>query len=369
MPMDPYALLGVASNASADEIKRAYRQLARELHPDANPGNPEAEARFKEITVAYETLRDPERRRRFDMFGDDGRGGAGPAGGEAFGFGDIFDAFFSGSFGGGGSGPQQAPDAEAIMELDLTEAAFGVTETLELLLPSPCARCEGSGCEPGTHPSRCDSCGGAGEVRQVRRTILGQLVSAVPCVACAGTGQRISNPCSSCGGDGRVRETRRIEVEVPAGIDDGQRLRLTGRGPAAPRNGVAGDLYVTVRVRPHPSLHRQGFDLVHQRRIAMTQAALGTVLTVDTLDDPEEVTVPPGTQPGHVFRFKGRGVPVLQGRGRGDLLVQIDVDVPQDLTDAEQDLLNQFAALRGEEVAAPAEGGFFSKIRSTFGER
>jgi molecular chaperone DnaJ len=255
------------------------------------------------------------------------------------------------------------------MELDLSEAAFGTTQTLELLLPSGCDRCEGSGCEPGTHPSRCDSCDGAGEVRQVRRSILGQLVTAVPCVACGGTGQRIPNPCTSCGGDGRVRSTRHIEVEVPAGIDDGQRLRLTGRGPAAPRGGVPGDLYVTVRVRPHPSLERHGFDLLHQRRIAMTQAALGTVLTVETLEDPEQVTVPPGTQPGHLFRFKGRGVPVLQGRGRGDLLVQIDVDVPQDLTEAEQDLLNQFAELRGEEVAAPAEGGFFSKIRSTFGER
>ena len=370
MPSDPYALLGVATNATDDEIKRAYRKLARELHPDANPGNPEAEARFKEVTVAYEMLRDPERRRRFDMFGDEGRGstGAGP-GGEAFGFGDLFDAFFSGSFTGGGGGPSRAPDAEAVMELDLAEAAFGVTETLEVLLPSACDRCEGSGCEPGTHPERCESCGGAGEVRQVRRSILGQLVTAVPCVACAGTGSRIPNPCTECGGDGRVRSTRNIEVEVPAGIDDGQRLRLTGRGPAAPRGGVPGDLYVTVRVRRHPTLERHGFDLVHQRRIAMTQAALGTVIEVETLDEPEQVTVPPGTQPGHVFRFRGRGVPVLQGRGRGDLLVQIDVDVPQDLSDAEQDLLAQFAELRGEEVAAPAEGGFFSKIRSTFGER
>jgi molecular chaperone DnaJ len=368
MASDPYALLGVSSNATDDEIKRAYRKLARELHPDTNP-DPSAEARFKEITGAYETLRDPERRRRFDMFGDDGRGGATQGPGEAFGFGDLFDAFFSGGFTGGAAGPPRAPDAEAVMELDLSEAAFGTTQTIELLLPSGCDRCEGSGCEPGTHPSRCDSCDGAGEVRQVRRSILGQLVTAVPCVACAGTGQRIPNPCTSCGGDGRVRSTRHIEVEVPAGIDDGQRLRLTGRGPAAPRNGVPGDLYVTVRVRPHPSLERHGFDLLHQRRIAMTQAALGTVITVDTLDEPELVTVPPGTQPGHLFRFKGRGVPVLQGRGRGDLLVQIDVDVPQELTQAEQDLLSQFAELRGEEVAAPAEGGFFSRIRSTFGER
>jgi molecular chaperone DnaJ len=198
--------------------------------------------------------------------------------------------------------------------------------------------------------------------------MLGQLVTAAPCATCSGTGQRIPNPCSTCSGDGRVRGTRHIEVEVPAGIDDGQRLRLNGRGPAAPRNGIAGDLYVTVRVRPHPTLTRHGFDLVHERRIAMTQAALGTVLRVETLEEPEEVTVPAGTQPGHVFRLKGLGVPVLQGRGRGDLLVRVDVDTPQRLSDEEAELLRQFAELRGEEIGAPAEG-FFSRIRSSFGDR
>jgi molecular chaperone DnaJ len=198
--------------------------------------------------------------------------------------------------------------------------------------------------------------------------MLGQLVTAAPCATCSGTGQRIPNPCTTCAGDGRVRKTRHIEVEIPAGIDDGQRLRLSGRGPAAPRNGVAGDLYVTVRVRPHPTLTRHGFDLVHECRIAMTQAALGTVLTVETLEEPEEVAVPAGTQPGHVFRLKGLGVPVLQGRGRGDLLVKVDVDVPQRLSEDEAALLRQFAELRGEDVGAPPEG-FFSRIRSSFGDR
>jgi molecular chaperone DnaJ len=367
MATDLYTLLGVPPNATDEEIKRAYRRLARELHPDANPGNAEAEARFKEITVAYETLRDPERRRRYDTFGDDGRGAAGP-GAADFGFGDLFDAFFSGTFGGGAAGPPRAPDAEAVIELDLVAAAFGATEALELLLPSECDRCEGSGCEPGTHPSRCETCGGTGEVRQVRRSMLGQLVTAAPCATCSGTGQRIPSPCTTCAGDGRVRKTRHIEVEIPAGIDDGQRLRLSGRGPAAPRNGVAGDLYVTVRVRPHPTLTRHGFDLVHECRIAMTQAALGTVLTVETLEEPEEVAVPAGTQPGHVFRLKGLGVPVLQGRGRGDLLVKVDVDVPQRLSEDEAALLRQFAELRGEDVGAPPEG-FFSRIRSSFGDR
>jgi molecular chaperone DnaJ len=367
MPTDLYALLGVPPNATDDEIKRAYRRLARELHPDANPGNAEAEARFKEITVAYDTLRDPERRRRYDMFGDDGRSAAGP-GAADFGFGDLFDAFFSGTFGGGHAGPPRAPDAEAVIELDLVTAAFGTTESIELILPTECERCDGSGCEPGTHPARCETCGGTGEVRQVRRSMLGQLVTAAPCQTCGGTGQRIPNPCSTCAGDGRVRSTRHIEVEVPAGIDDGQRLRLSGRGPAAPRNGVPGDLYVTVRVQPHPTLERHGFDLVHERRIAMTQAALGTVLRIETLEEPEALTVPPGTQPGHVFRLKGQGVPVLQGRGRGDLLVRVEVDVPQKLSDEESELMRRFAELRGEEVGAPAEG-FFSRIRSSFGER
>lgn len=372
MAADYYALLGVERNATDDEIKRAYRALARELHPDANPGDAHAEERFKEITVAYEVLRDPERRRRYDTFGDDGRGAAGPGAGEAFGFGDLFDAFFSGEFGGGGSrraGPSRAADAEAGLDLDLAEAAFGVTRVIEISLPSACERCEGSGCEPGTHPERCETCGGSGEVRQVRRSILGQIVTAAPCPSCGATGQRIPNPCTECRGDGRVRAERRIEVEVPAGIDDGQRLRLPQRGPAAPRNGVAGDLYVTVHLRPHASLERHGFDLVHRRRLAFTQAALGATLDIETLEEPERLSVPAGTQPGHVFRLKGRGVPVLQGRGRGDLLVEVDVAVPERLTDEEAELVRHLAALRGEEVGAEDEPGLFSRIRSAFGDR
>jgi molecular chaperone DnaJ len=365
---DLYALLGVERTATEDEIKRAYRALARELHPDANPGDAHAEERFKEVTVAYEVLRDPERRRRYDTFGDDGRAGAGaPGAGEAFGFGDIFEAFFNGGFGGGQAGPPRAPDAEAVLDLDLGEAAFGVTRVLEVTLPSECERCQGSGCEPGTHPDRCETCGGSGEVRQVRRSLLGQLVTAAPCPTCAGTGQRIPNPCGECRGDGRVRAERRIEVEVPAGIDAGQRLRLPQRGPAAPRGGVPGDLYVTVRLRPHPSLERHGFDLVHRRRLAFTQAALGTTLEIETLEDPETLAVPAGTQPGHVFRLKGKGIPVLQGRGRGDLLVEVGVVVPERLSDEEAEVVRQLAQLRGEEVGEP-ETGLFSRLRSAFGD-
>ena len=367
---DYYELLGVAPNATDDEIKRAYRKLARELHPDANPGDDAAEERFKEVSAAYEVLRDPERRRRYDTFGDDGRGRGGGAPGDAFGFGDIFDAFFSGGFGGGTGrgGPPRGQDAETQITLDLAEAAFGVTTTVDVDLPGPCEHCDGSGSEPGTHPDTCPECGGSGEVRQVRRSILGQLVTAAPCFRCEGTGQVIANPCTQCRGDGRVHTRREIEVEVPAGIDDGQRLRLPGRGPAAPRGGPAGDLYVLVRVRPHAQLERHGVDLVHRRTVAMTQAALGASFELDTLDGPETIAVEPGTQPGHLVRLRGRGVPVLNGRGRGDLIVEIGVEVPHKLTAEEAELLAQFAEIRGEEIDPP-ESGFFSRLRAGFRDR
>lgn len=365
---DHYEVLGVARNATDDEIKRAYRALARQYHPDSNP-EPAAEAMFKEINVAYETLKDPERRRRYDVFGDDGtRSGGGAPGPGDFGFGDIFDAFFGGDpFGNRGqAGPPRAPDAEAVVNLDLAQAAFGTTATVEIRLPVACERCEGSGCEPGTHPTRCDVCGGAGEVREVRRSILGQIVTAAPCVACSATGSRIPSPCRECRGDGRVRASRSIDVEVPAGVDDGQRLRLSGRGPAAPRGGVPGDLYVTVRVAADERFERQGDDLLHVRTIAFTQAALGTHLEIETLEGVEELIVTPGTQTGHVFRLKNRGIPALRGRGRGDLLVRVDVEVPARLSPEEDELLRALAARRGEAVANVQDKGVFSRLKSAF---
>jgi molecular chaperone DnaJ len=371
---DYYEVLGVARNATDDEIKRAYRSLARRYHPDGNPGDAAAEAQFKDVTLAYEVLRDPERRRRYDVFGEDGarpnsaRAGAGaPA--DGFGFGDLFDAFFGGdpfSNTRGPAGPPRAPDAEAVVNLDLRQAAFGATATVDVRLPVSCSRCEGSGCEPGTHPTRCDVCGGTGEIREVRRSILGQIMTAAPCVACGATGSRIPNPCGDCRGDGRVRAARSIDVDVPAGVDDGQRLRLAGRGPAGPRGGVPGDLYVTVRVAHDSRFERHGDDLLHIRRIAFTQAALGTRLEVETLDDAVELIVPPGTQPGHVFTLRGQGVRSLRGRGRGDLLVRVDVETPARLSDEDEELLRALAASRGEEVAAPQEKGVFSRLRSTF---
>jgi molecular chaperone DnaJ len=366
---DYYQVLGVSRNATADEIKRAYRELARQSHPDSNSGDAEAAERFKELSTAYETLRDPERRRRYDMFGEGAsRTGAGTGPGDVFGFGDLFDAFFGGgdAFGSRrGGGSARGLDAEAVVELTLVEAAFGTTHTFEASLPVPCTRCAGSGCEPGTHPTRCDVCGGSGEVRTARRSILGQIVTAAPCGVCDGTGRRILSQCRECRGDGRVQATRTIDVEVPAGVDDGQRLRLAERGPAAPRGGAPGDLYVTVHVTPHPEFERAGDDLLHTARVSVAQAALGAQLVIPTLQGTTDLLVPPGTQPGQVFRVRGEGVPSLGGRGRGDLLVRVDVEVPTRLGEEEAALLRQLAELRGEEVAPP-DKGVFSKLRSAF---
>ncbi|MSO78202.1 MAG: molecular chaperone DnaJ [Acidimicrobiia bacterium] len=366
---DYYELLGVSRSATEDELKRAYRELARRYHPDSGHNDPAHEEKFKEISVAYETLRDPERRRRYDVFGDGGgRAGAGPSA-DAFGFGDLFDAFFGGGgdpFGNRrGGAPGRGPDAEALLELTLEEAAFGTTHTMEVRLPVACSRCEGLGCEPGTQPTLCDVCAGRGEVRQVRRSILGQIVTASACGVCAGTGMRVLSQCKDCRGDGRVQAARTIDVEVPAGVDAGQRLRLTGRGPAAPRGGEPGDLYVTVQVVPHNDFERHGDDLLHAHPLSVAQAALGAVLSVPTLEGGTDLTVPPGTQPGQMFRVKGAGVPSLRGRGRGDLLVRVDVVIPSRLSEEEATLLHRLAELRGEEVAPP-DKGVRSRLRSAF---
>ena len=376
---DLYEILGVGRHATEDEIKRAYLRLARELHPDANPGDPHAEERFKAVNFAYETLRDPERRRQYDMFGMAGvrgSGAAGTGGGDPFagfgtgGLGDLFDAFFGAGMGGAGArvprtGPRKGEDAEATILLEFSEAVFGAERELTVRLPHTCPTCEGSGARPGTTPLTCSSCQGTGEIRRVRQSILGQMVTASPCHRCGGTGEEIPSPCPDCRGEGRRREERSFVVDVPAGVDEGSTLRLTGRGAGGIRGGPPGDLYAHVRVRPHPTITRRGFDLLAVMHVAMSQAALGTVVEFETLDGTEEVEVPAGTQTGREIKLRGRGVPHLQGRGRGDLIITVVVDIPGDMTKEQEELLRQFAEMRGEAVSAP-EAGLMSKLRGAF---
>ncbi len=376
---DPYELLGVSRSAAPDEIKRSYRKLARELHPDANPGDPAAEARFKEISAAYEILSDPEKRRRFDRFGT--TGGAG--GGDPFsGFGsvsDIFDAFFGGQspFGGsrgGSSGPPRGVDLEVVAEVEFVEAVFGGETSVTVRSATRCETCDGTGAAEGTSPISCVRCGGAGQVRQVRQSFLGQVVSTAVCPECSGLGEVVRDPCGDCRGEGRTIGDVDYQVRVPPGIDDGATLRLTGRGAVGPRGGSAGDLYVHVRVRPHDRFVRRGADLHEEIEVALTQATLGARLAFSTLDAETdhgedgltELVVEPGTQSGDVVRLRGRGVPRLEGRGRGDLVVSLRVVVPHDLDERQEELLRELAELRGEAVAEAPEGGLFSRLRSAF---
>lgn len=375
---DFYELLGVTRNASQDEIKKAYLRLARELHPDANREDPTAEERFKQVNLAYETLRDPERRRQYDMFGPAGvRGGGGagdPFAGSPFGaggFGDLFDAFFGGGMSGGAgsararSGPRKGEDAEATIAIDFADAVFGLHHELTVRLPQTCETCLGSGARPGTTPVSCSQCGGTGELRRVRQSFLGQMVTASPCPRCGGTGEEITSPCTDCRGEGRRREERTFVVDVPAGVDDGSTLRLPGRGAGGLRGGPPGDLYVHLRVRPHPVMARRGVDLMAVVHVAMTQAALGVTVPFETLDGTEELVIPSGTQSGREIRLRSQGVPVLQGRGRGDLIVTVVVDTPDDLSKEEDELLRRLAELRGEPVAPP-DHGLMSKLRGAF---
>ena len=370
MANDYYDILGVSRDADDATIKKAYRKLARQYHPDTNPGDAEAEARFKELAVAYEILSDPEKRAQFDRFGSVGGAGGGPGMGDMFGGGginDLFEAFFGQAgnpFGGGGARARTGEDIETVLDIPFERAVFGGEQSIDVDTAVACDTCEASGCQPGTFPERCTTCDGAGQVRQVRRSILGQMVSAAPCPSCSGAGETVPEPCSACRGEGRVRDTRTYSVEVPAGVDDGSTLRLTGRGAVGPRGVGNGDLYVHLRVEPHETFVRDGYDLRATLPVGISQAALGAAITYDTLDGPEDLVVKPGTQPGRLFRLRGRGVPHLDGRGRGDLLVKLDIAVPTDLSDEEADLLRQFAELRGDEVAE--ESGLLSKIRSAF---
>src|SRR3954453_2178653 len=375
MATDYYGVLGLAPGASDTEIKRAYRKLARDLHPDVNPA-PGAKDRFQEVSRAYEALTDPEKRRIVDLGGDPydtGRAGAGSPFGAGAGFGglgDIMDAFFGGATTRGPrSRTREGEDALIRVELDMDETVFGTTPEITVDTAVLCDVCTGAGAAPGTHPATCSTCNGRGEVQSVQRSFLGQAIASRPCPTCAGPGQLLPTPSPQGAGGGRVRARRTIPVKIPAGVEDGMRIRLAGYGEVGPGGGPAGDLYVEVHERPHAVFTRDGEDLHCRVTLPMTAAALGTMLKLETLEGHEDLTIKPGTQSGNVITLRAHGAPRLRGTGRGNLLVHLEVQTPSRLDERQQELLRELAALRGEDLAEGSganTGGLFSRVRDAF---
>ena len=367
---DYYEILGVPRTADEREIKRAFRRLARELHPDVSEAQ-DAQGRFREVAEAYEVLSKPETRDLYDRFGHAGlqRGGFQPS---HFDFGDLSDlfaAFFGddlfGVVGGRGARRRRGADIAAEVEIDLVEAARGATKEISFDVAISCEACGGTGAKPGAEPAPCPSCAGAGRLQQVSRTLFGEFVRTQTCPRCGGSGRIVQDPCRNCDGSGRVVESRALEVEIPAGIHDGQRIRISGEGHAGLLGGMAGDIYVLVRIRPDHRFTREGNDLFSTIDLTMTQAALGTRVTVATVDGDVELELEPGTQPGEVRVLRGRGMPVLQGFGRGDHRVLVNVLVPQRLTDEQRRLLEEFERGATPHTYEAAEG-FFEKLKSAF---
>jgi len=346
---DLYQILGVSNDASAEDIRKAYRQLARELHPDVS-ADPSTEVRFKEVTAAYEILSDPAKRQQYDRYGGSGGSGEMPFGDVA----DLFEAFF----GGGGFGTRRRParrtrthrgdDIFAAASLTFHEAAFGAHRELQVERMRICERCTGTGAAPGSMPTRCRTCGGSGQMQDVRRSIFGTVMTAHPCIACEGTGEEIVDRCPDCGGDGRVPRSDVVTVEVPPGVSDGLELRVQSAGHAGRAGGSPGDLYLSLQVSDDPIFERRGQDVFAVLEVPMVQASLGAQLDVETLDGVERVELDPGTESGTVVRLRGQGVPNLGRRGRGDLFLTIQVQTPKDLNKVERELLEELAKLRGE---------------------
>ncbi|HHX28385.1 MAG: molecular chaperone DnaJ [Bacillota bacterium] len=384
MSRDYYEVLGVGRDASQDEIKRAFRQLAKKHHPDANPGDKDAEARFKEINEAYEVLSDPTKRSNYDAYGNPngpfanaGGGGAGGHAGDPFGrvFGDFGGFPFGDLFGGfeeilGGrrqpdTGPRRGDDLELEIDITLEEAFTGVERDVRIPRTEQCDRCRGSGAEPGTQVTTCPSCRGTGQVRTTRSTMLGSFVTVAPCARCRGTGKVIEKPCKECGGKGQVSRTRTVTVKVPAGADSGLRLRLSGQGNAGVRGGPTGDLYVVVFVRRHERFQRQGDDLILDQVVSFPLASIGGSVTVPGIDGETQMDVPAGTQPGAVLRLRGKGMPRLRSKGRGDMLVRISVRVPTKLSGREKEILKELGKFDGETFADTRS--FFDRLRGVDG--
>ncbi len=365
---DYYELLGVERGASDGQIKRAFRKLARELHPDVSDA-PDAQDRFREVVEAYEVLSKPETRELYDRYGHAGlRSGGFQPGNFDFGsLSDLFAAFFGDDLfaGARAGGRSRGGDIGAEIEIELTEAATGIKRDVPFQVAVPCERCDATGAEKGTAITTCPTCGGMGRVQQISRSILGEFVRTQTCSTCGGSGRRIEQPCTKCSGGGRVLEERTLAVDIPAGIHDGQRIRLSGEGHAGLLGGRAGDVYVLVHVMPDPRFVREGNDIFSTLDLTITDAALGKTVTIPTLEGEHEVTLPPGTQPGEVVVLRGKGMPVLQGFGRGDQRVLVNVLVPRQLNEEQRRLLEEFDRSTDKETYRKDEG-FFEKLKSAF---
>jgi molecular chaperone DnaJ len=373
---DYYEILGVNHNANEAEIKKAYRKVAKKYHPDVNPDNKGAEAKFKEANEAYEILSDSQKRAQYDRFGHDGvnpNGFSGASGGGFgdfdFGFGDIFESFFGGS-GFGSSTRRNAPrkgrDLKYNLEITFEEAAFGVEKEIKIFRPEKCDACDGSGAKRGTTATTCSTCNGTGQVQDKQRTPFGQFVNVKTCSTCNGEGKIITNPCSSCHGKGQVRKSKKIKINVPTGIDDGQTISLRGEGEPGEKGGPAGDLYVLITVKPHPLYTRKGYDVICEIPITFAQAALGAELEVPTLDGRVKYSIHEGTQSGSVFRLKNKGIQNIRGYGRGDQYVKVIVEIPKNLTKEQKELLTKFSELDGEDTYQQRKG-FFEKMKDALG--
>lgn len=368
---DYYEILGIDRNASTDEIKRAYRKLAKEYHPDLNPDNEEAEQKFKEASSAYEILSDDDKRSRYDRFG---HAGVDPqAGSQGFGgFGDIFDDLFD-IFGGGGfssgrsrrAGPVKGADLRYDLSIEFEEAVFGVEKEIKVSKEETCSTCEGTGAKEGTHKETCSKCNGSGEVKYAQQTPFGQFVRVGTCDECEGSGEIIKEKCHTCNGMGTEYKTKRINVKVPAGVNNDSIISIRGEGEPGERGGPHGDLYIYINVKSHKLFTRQGNHIFIDIDISFTQAALGAKITIPTLEGQEKFTIPEGTQTGTQFKLKNEGVPHLRGSGRGDLYFTVNIEVPKKLTERQRELLLEYAKEEGEEVGE-GKKSFFNKVKDKF---
>ena len=369
---DYYEVLGVSKGASDDELKKAFRKEAKKYHPDLHPGDKEAEAKFKEINEAYEVLSNPEKRQKYDQFGhagvDSNYGAGGGYGGSGFGdFGDIFSDIFGGGFGFGGSGgrrngPRRGNDVRQVVTISFEEAAFGCKKKINITKQEGCPTCKGTGAKPGTSAETCSHCHGTGQIQTQQRTILGYMTNVTTCPHCQGSGKIIKEPCRDCRGTGKVRKTRTVEIDIPAGINDGQTMQLSGQGEAGERGGPSGDLLITVRVRPHQMFERSGNDVYLTMPVTFVQAALGATLTVPTLDGVVEYDIPEGTQSGTRFRLRGKGIPFIRGKNRGDQYVTVEVEVPKNLSQRQKEILREF----DEEKNYKKKKSFAEKMKELF---